>query len=341
MLGWFLSKTNSTAAGWISYISVLIVSVLFSVFYLQSFFFLTTILLISLPVLSYNIASGLIKKLTLSMELSADHLTLIFYNPSFIPVSCADITLDLYSKFYGGYESETHSLSIRAHGETCLNFPLTIKKYGIYEALMGDLIIYDHLHLFTFGKQTNIRQSVTLMPEISPIEKRIEITYDEGFDEFTDTGRKGNASSNVTDIREYRPGDRLSRIHWKLTEKFDTLIVKENEATSSNDFIVLLELYQPPKEDCLKDPAIAMTLNNAIEEAYAIALELIGADEPFLFMFYNEKAADFVSMRTITREDLDAAMTAAFYAGSYTTKDLALSVYTRSGLNKGTLIHVN
>jgi uncharacterized protein (DUF58 family) len=145
----------------------------------------------------------------------------------------------------------------------------------------------------------------------------------------------------VTDIREYRPGDRLSRIHWKLTEKLDTLIVKENEATSSNDFTVLLELYQPSKEECDADPSLGNTLNNAIEEAQAVSLELIGAGEPFIFMFYNEKTADFAQMRINSRDDLNEAMTRAFYAGCYDKKDLALSVYLKSGQDKGTLIHVN
>lgn len=341
ILGWFLQKTNSPVSAWVSYISVFIFSLLFSFFYLQSFFYLISILLISLPVLSYNITKYASGKLTVSLELTTDLLTLGINNPTFIPVSCADITIDFYSLFYGGYESETHSLSLKARGISRLDFPLRLEKYGIYEAHAGNMTLYDPLHLFTFVKDIKLTGSITLMPEAIPLEKRVEIVYEEGFDEFTDTGRKGNASSNVTDIREYRPGDRLSRIHWKLTEKLDTLIVKENEATSSNDFTVLLELYQPSREDCDKDPSLTSTLNNAIREAMAVSGELLRAGEPFIFMFYNEKASDFVQLRINTEDDLNEAMTQAFYAGCYDKKDLALSIYRKSGQDKGTLIHVN
>lgn len=341
VLGWFLRKTNSPVSAWISYISVFIFSLLFSFFYLQSFFYLISILLLSLPVLSYNITKYAAGRLTVSLDLSTECLTLGINNPTPVPVSCADITIGFKSLFYGGYENETHSMSLVSGGTTSLDFPLKLKKYGIYEAHAGNLIVYDPIHLFTFRKDTELTRSVTLMPEVSPLEKRHEIVYEEGFDEFTDTGRKGNASSNVTDIREYRPGDRLSRIHWKLTEKLDTLIVKENEATSSNDFTVLLELYQPSREECDKDPSLSNVLNNAIEEAMAVSGELIRAEEPFIFMFYNEKASDFVQIRINSEDDLTEAMTQAFYAGSYDKKDLALSVYQRSGQDKGTLIHVN
>ena len=341
LLGWFLQKTSSPVLAWVSYISVFIFSLFFSYFYLQSFFYLISILLLSLPVLSYNLTRYASGKLTLSLDLTADHLLLSINNPTPVPISCADITIDLYSLFYDGYERETHSLSLRSRGVSTLDFPLRIKKYGIYEAHAGDLLLYDPLHLFTFSQDIELTRSVTIMPEALPFEKRHEIVYEEGFDEFTDTGRKGNASSNVTDIREYRPGDRLSRIHWKLTEKLDTLIVKENEATSSNDFVVLLELYQPVREECEKEPSLSSTLNKAIEEAMAVSIELIRAGEPFVFMFYNEKAADFVQIRINSEDDLNEAMTQAFYAGSYDTKDLALSVYQKSGQDKGTLIHVN
>ena len=341
MLGWFLNKTNSPLSARISYLSVFIFSILFSVFYLQSFFYLISILLISLPFLSYYITSYAVKKLTVSLELKPDLLRISIDNPTFFPVSCADITLELYSLFYGGNESETHSLSLKSKGTTSLDFPIALRKYGIYEGRARDLVIYDPLHIFVFKKDTDISRSVTVIPETTGKLKDLKIEYEEGFDEFTDTGRKGNASSNVTDIREYRPGDRLSRIHWKLTEKLDTLIVKENEATSSNDFTVLLELYQPSKAECLEKPSLLNTLNNAIEEAYAVSEELISAGEPFIFMFYNEKAADFVQARINSKDDLNEALIRAYYAGCYHTKDLALSVYNRSGQEKGTLIHVN
>ena len=340
LLGWLFNKTNSTAAAWISYLSLVIISVLFSVFYLQSFFYLATILLLCLPVLSFNVARYALTRLNVTVSLSSSSLTLNIDNRSLVPVSDAHISLSLSSRFYGGEESVIHSIPIKARKTNTLNFPVKVEKYGIYEALATDLKIYDPLHLFIFKKDVHEEAALTILPDTKPVQKYHEITYEEGFDEFTDTGRKGNASSNVTDIREYRPGDRLSRIHWKLTEKLDTLIVKENEATSSNEFIVLLELYQPTLEECEADPALTNTLNLAIEEAWAVSLELIRAGEPFIFMFYNEAVADFTQMRIHSIDELTEIMTQAFYSGAYDTADLALTVYNKAQAGKGTLIHV-
>ncbi|MCR4806126.1 MAG: DUF58 domain-containing protein [Lachnospiraceae bacterium] len=347
-LGWFLDNSHSKTASWVSYAFMVLFSLFMSFFYLQSFFYLITVLLICLPVLSYNLTAPLADKLTVSIKLADDRLTLEIDNPGIIPVSCAEVTLSVRSLFYGGPEDEVHSLSLKSRSASTLSFPITMNKYGIYEVRVFDLLIYDPIHLFSFKRPLDIRQSHTILPDSSDVKVHREIVYEEGFDEFTDTGLKGNASSNVTDIREYRPGDRLSRIHWKLTEKLDTLIVKENETTSSNEFTVLLELYQPDKDECEKiyreggsdDASVYNTLNRAIGEAWSVSNDLLDAGEPFVFMFYNEKAADFAASRINSRDDLQEAMTRAFYAGSYTTKDLALSVYRKTIQDKGTLIHV-
>ena len=164
--------------------------------------------------------------------------------------------------------------------------------------------------------------------------------YTEGFDEFEESEKKGNVSSNVTDVREYRPGDRLQKIHWKLSSKIDKLMVKENEATSTNQFFMLLELYQPSREDCAADPALNAILDTALEQAQSLALELIEAQEIFVFAFYSVGKEDFVMSTIRCQDDFTEALSECFYEKAYDTENLALDIYERSGLSKGTLLHI-
>ncbi len=324
-------------------------------FYLQTFFYFILALLLCFPVISYNLSkrtfNGLIPELTLSPSSCGKgtecELEVAIDNPSILPVSCFEFTIEFRSLFYGGDPPATHSLQIKSHSKNVLSFPVSFNKCGIYTAKITDIRAFDYLHLFSFKKAADINASLTVMPSKEPSEEDIRDLETEGFDEFTDTDRRGNHSANVTDIREYIPGDRLSRIHWKLTEKLDKLIVKENEATSSNEFTVLLELYQPSAEECIRayeesggtDDSLCRTLDKAIEEAWSVSSGLIAAGEQFNFMFYD-KAGDFSVSRIGCTDDLTDIMTRAFYSGCYDTKDLALSVYNAAGLNKGTLIHV-
>lgn len=329
--------------------------ILFTVFYLQTFFYMILALLIALPFFSYYLTGYVFRSVSVDMNFSSyacskgDETTLevIVNDPSRFPVSCLEITLEVSSSLYGGTGPVTHSIQIKP-GRNILSFPVRFDKYGIYTAKASTITAYDHLHLFSFTRGINSECSMTIMPDVRPEDKRHEVIYEEGFDEFTDNSRRGNVTGNVTDIREYQPGDRLSRIHWKLTEKLDKLIVKENEATSSNEFTVLLELYQPSKVKCdlkyeesgREDDSMYHILDNAIEEAWAVSVELLQAGLPFIFMYYEKNSEDFVSILINSKEEMTDSFTRAFYAGSYDTEDLALSVYERSGLSKGTLIHV-
>ena len=51
--------------------------------------------------------------------------------------------------------------------------------------------------------------------------------------------RKGNDLSEIFDIREYVPGDDIRSIHWKLSSKTDTLILKEASDPSHYNVVIL------------------------------------------------------------------------------------------------------
>lgn len=49
--------------------------------------------------------------------------------------------------------------------------------------------------------------------------------------------KKGYDATEVFELREYQPGDSIRTIHWKLSEKFDTVLVREPSDTSSYDIL--------------------------------------------------------------------------------------------------------
>ena len=61
-------------------------------------------------------------------------------------------------------------------------------------------------------------------------------------EEFTESDHKGNLSSDIKEIREYRPGDRLQRIHWKLSAKTGKLIFREAMEPVRHRIVLTLDL---------------------------------------------------------------------------------------------------
>ncbi|MCL2333065.1 MAG: DUF58 domain-containing protein, partial [Actinomycetia bacterium] len=64
----------------------------------------------------------------------------------------------------------------------------------------------------------------------------------------------GDDPCELYDLRDYQPGDRLSRIHWKLSDKYDRLMVKEYGRVVASDALITFDLNaDAPEIDALMD----------------------------------------------------------------------------------------
>ncbi len=74
--------------------------------------------------------------------------------------------------------------------------------------------------------------------------------------------RKGNDATEVFELREYQPGDSIRSIHWKLSEKFGTVLVREPSDTSHYDILIFfdagLSLEEKDREPKLLSAAMSM-----------------------------------------------------------------------------------
>lgn len=341
-------KKSTQIISYISYISVFVAALFFALFYLRPFFFLLLLLVISLPFISYFITKSVFKCIQPSVYIKPFSTTcnqdaqlyMDLYNPTHFPVTSAGINLSFKSLYYQTSDTTYRMFPLLANNRNTFHFTITLSKCGLYEARITDLCIYDYLHLFCFQKPLESTCQIRVFPDAPPLLKRHEALYSEGFDELEESGKTGNVSANVTDIREYRPGDRLQKIHWKLSTKIDKLMVKENESTSSNEFFILMELYQPLPENCNNDSNLLNALELTIQEAWAICTELIQNGETFVFGIYSAHAEDFVMSTIHNKEDLENAFFESYFHPTYETEHLALDIYEASGLKKGTLLHV-
>lgn len=341
-------KKSTQIISYLSYITVFLATLFFAMFYLRPFFFLLLLLVICLPFFSYFLTRYIFLRLEPLVYIKPFSttknqealLTVSVENKTPFPVSSAILPISFRALYYKEETKAFHVFPLRGKSENSLCFPLQLTKNGLYEATVTDLYVFDYLHLFRLHKTLSLNAQIRVYPNNAPVEKRHDALYSEGFDEFEESGKSGNVSSNVTDIREYRPGDRLQKIHWKLSTKVDKLMVKENEATSTNEFFLLMELFQPDKDACNQNPVLLNALDDAIEEAWAVSMELIEQQEIFVFATYSSLTEDFVMSTICSKEDLENALFESYFHPTYETENLALDVYERSGQKKGTLLHI-
>lgn len=97
---------------------------------------------------------------------------------------------------------------------------------GIWEISCEKIRLSDFLLFFRIRKWTKPKCVLVCLPKKHPIQG-VFFAEDSGGEEAANPWAAGGDASVVRDIREYRPGDRLSNVHWKLSAKKETLQVLE------------------------------------------------------------------------------------------------------------------
>ena len=326
----------------ISYLLLFVCILLLSVFYRQPFFVFATLLLLFFPFLSYYGTHYAFQALSISLTTAPKEgpsnsqfpLCITLNNPTFFPFLRVELTLEITSFFRPNNEKEILILPALCKNKNNYFFPVSYEKIGCYQIRCVNCKVFDYLHFFSFQKECTAQVEVHILPSEQMEISLDESCYSEGFDEFEDMSGKGFTNADLNNVREYIPGDRLQKIHWKLSGKLQKLMVKESSQGAMHCFIVLAELFLQPSADAPD------TLDPAIETAHAVCKELYKLQEPFFFSLYSILREDFLLFRIETKEDLEQAFVQILYEKPYQEKDLAYTYFKNSEIMKGTVIHV-
>ena len=118
-----------------------------------------------------------------------------------------------------------------------------------------------------------------------PVEQ--SLAFGDGQNEGQQTlSKKGYDATEVFELREYQPGDSIRTIHWKLSEKFDTVLVREPSDTSSYDILVMFDAGLTSGE-VTYEPDV---LSGAVSAAAAVSEKLMEHKVPhYLGMWAGNK----------------------------------------------------
>jgi uncharacterized protein (DUF58 family) len=160
--------------------------------------------------------------------------------------------------------------------------------------------VYDPLGIVCLKTKRENRASAGLlvMPDVvSPV----RVGGDGGVSHNTENdGRmqvvKGDDPSELFDIREYQHGDRVTRIHWKLSERTGRLLVKEFGRVLAGDALIMLDLNCTGQGGADEADAILTALASVsaslVGAGIAHDVEWYGARRNSLNRDHIEQAAD-------------------------------------------------
>ncbi|MBQ8913080.1 MAG: hypothetical protein IJ054_03435, partial [Lachnospiraceae bacterium] len=107
------------------------------------------------------------------------------------------------------------SMPIKIIKGSQVEIPILVTLPGIVELSADKLYIKDLMGFVKLKKKISTKAETTVMPEIIGEYDYDKTALEQGALESEESSKKGNDFSDVQEIREYIPGDKLMSIHWK------------------------------------------------------------------------------------------------------------------------------
>ena len=201
---------------------------------------LTGLFLFLLPrYLGLRLRAAFARPLTEAVQGEAALCEIIVRNPSFLPTGRLELRLR------SGEAGETAALrqvfqAGAEHGETRLPVQVRAPHCGLARLRLDRARIYDYLCLFSAGKRLHAETCLAVFPPEQVLRVPIEGVWG-GEQPRQPVGMPGEAAGELRNIREYRPGDPVRRIHWNQSARMDRLWLKEFEQEADPRVHVLAE----------------------------------------------------------------------------------------------------
>lgn len=163
-----------------------------------------------------------------------------------------------------GRDVETSIISLRPQSRFTKRNTVTLNKRGYYPLGEIQILIRDVFGFYSFEKNIVSNASLLVYPEIINL-STLKITANYKSGELLTEHSLFQDQNNIATLRDYRAGDSIKAIHWKLTAKKDKVIVKDFENRVDTNTILFLDneqsLFKDDIDRRLEDKSVDIALS--------------------------------------------------------------------------------
>lgn len=251
---------------------------------------------------------------------SIGYLNLKLNNVSYMVSFDVNVKLDAENSFYGDSSGSILSLPCSARTSNEKQIPIKYSMNGIYKFSIKAITVRDLLGFISLKKSVDETAEVNVYPERSLAAEIDMSDMNKGMTESEESVKRGHDFSDVSDVREYIPGDKLMSIHWKLSAKRDILMVKDRVSMSDQQMVILVELSGSDEE-----------VDEILTLSYAVVKRLVQEQTYVRLLWWSEGNFGFEERQIMSRDDLKEAFSGMYYETIYhdpeKTRGYMLSIY--------------
>ena len=310
----------------INYLTLIILVLVGLIFYHEYYMMLITVIVVFMPVISYIMIKKGHEKLEFHVDsdmknIGKDIESQVYFsvkNDSYIPIENVHLKVKILNSFYGNEEEyeiimsaipkKTRKTQLSVSGIYCGNISVKIEK----------VIFYDLFGMIKIERELDESCEIHILP--SKIYKFDEIGLSESGSSSEDEiqSKKGDDPSQISEIRNYIPGDKLKNIHWKLSAKSDELQVKEFSMPYSEEVLLLVETYV--EKDAPE------SFDEEIEVLYAFSIHLLNMGRKFKMVWKNGEY-NLTEKEIYNTDDLNDALNDLYYCQVQAYNGLTYELY--------------
>jgi len=298
------------------FLIAIIVCIFFYILYLEMFSLVLLIIMLGIP--SWAFVTIRTLKRCLKAELSVIggaavknepfNVQLKMRNRSIFPVGKA-MALVRYTNTLSQESSviELH-FPIQARNSQYLTFQLSSKYSGKIHLNVEKFTVYDPLRIFKLNLFKDCETGAVILPSVKDIDGYVnDNTLTLHDSDIFSKHRPGDAPSEVFDMREYKIGDKISRIHWKLSSKKGELIVKDYSFPIDLSVVVFIDFSFSANFG--KDSETVLPIFDTVLETAASLSNFLAENERIhTLIAYSHKTNDFEMYTVNGPEDIYMAI---------------------------------
>lgn len=167
-------------------------------------------------------------------------------NHSLCPFPVVRAVIEIKNLFTGETSEQSVAFVVPPKGKAASDLTVTSAYCGKMVVRVKCLKVCDYFGMAALSIPKELSKEALVLPEIFPLDVTVAKSgvIEPECDTFSPY-KAGNDPSETFGIRDYEPGDAMRSIHWKLTGKFDRLMIREASLPENESILILLERVCP------------------------------------------------------------------------------------------------
>lgn len=222
-----------------------------------------------------------------------------------LPITKGIAQVQYENKFSGEKGKLKIRFSVDAGRKRDRRIPVVMQNCGNVAIRVKKVKIYDYLSIFAWTVGKNFEtQNVLVLPPLRDMYLGRDRWYNEtseDSDRFS-LYKKGDDPSEIFNVREFMDGDKIQRIHWKLSGKTGSLMVKEGSLPLTKVVNIFVDLCVTGDNTKKGRKQRHDDSNLLVQGIYSVSMYMIEHVIPQNYIWYD-KENDVIQERIVEHEE--------------------------------------